>query len=79
MSVDRIGALLMFLAAISCILCANLAMFAMIGEVNRKLSENEQISYIGFYPTKYLTIHREYRRLYPQGRLLLLYRIHRPR
>jgi hypothetical protein len=44
---------------------------AIIGEINRKLSEKDQISYLwGHYP-KYRRIKYEYRRLYPNGRLWL--------
>ncbi|MDX6403194.1 MAG: hypothetical protein QOH70_649 [Blastocatellia bacterium] len=43
----------------------------MIGEVNRKKSEDELISYVGSTPLKTQRIFSEYRRLHPNGRLHL--------
>jgi hypothetical protein len=40
-----------------------------IGEVNRKLSDSEQISYWGMHPAKMAKIKREYKRFYPSGRV----------
>jgi hypothetical protein len=40
-----------------------------IGEVNRKMPDNEQISHWGMYPGKMQAIKVEYKRLYPSGRL----------
>lgn len=38
-----------------------------IGEVNRKMPEDKQISYFGMYPSKFSRIKKEYQRLYPDG------------
>ncbi len=46
-----------------------MTMIAMIEEINRKKPSDNQISMLGFYPQKNLMIYREYRRLYPDGRL----------
>jgi len=43
--------------------------YVMIGKINRKLPEDQQIGYFGFYPTKAFRIAREYRRLYPRSHL----------
>jgi hypothetical protein len=64
-----VSVLILFAAAISLIIGANLVLYAMIGEVNRKLPENQQIGYLGFYPSKAFRITREYRRFYPDGHL----------
>jgi hypothetical protein len=40
-----------------------------IGEINRKLPDAEQISYWGMHPAKMARIKREYRRLYPSGKI----------
>jgi hypothetical protein len=61
----------LFVVSVSLLLCSGFLMFAMIGEVNRKLPDQEQISYLGGHPGKYMTIIREYRRLYPEGRLTM--------
>jgi hypothetical protein len=73
MTLNRIVALLIFLTAVSCIIGAGFLSFAMIGEINRKLPENEQISYYGGHLGKFLKIRNEYRRLCPKGRLVFLY------
>ena len=44
-------------------------LYAMIGKINRKLPDEQQVSYVGFYPSKAFKITREYRRLYPRSRL----------
>jgi len=46
-----------------------------IGEINRKLPDNEQISYWGMHPMKMARIKREYMRLYPSGKIDLMRRI----
>lgn len=55
--------------AFSCLLISGLFFWQEIGEVNRKKPENEQISYFGMYPQKYARIKKEYKRLYPKGRV----------
>ena len=44
-------------------------LYMMIGQVNRKLSDDEQIPYLFMYPGKVGRIKREHRRLYPQSRI----------
>jgi hypothetical protein len=51
------------------IIVANMITTAMIGEINRKRQDDKLMSYIGFTPSKTLQIFREYRSLYPDGRL----------
>lgn len=46
-----------------------------IGEVNRKLPEDQQISYWGMYSEKYSRVKMLYKRFYPTGRLHLLGRL----
>jgi len=41
----------------------------MVDEVNRKLPEDQQFEHLFWYPTKSLRLIREYKRLYPNGRL----------
>jgi hypothetical protein len=75
MTSERIVALLMFLFAISCIMFSGFLMFAMIGQINRKVSDRNQISYLWGHPAKYFRIYSDYRRLYPEGQLLLVYKV----
>jgi hypothetical protein len=70
MSFRLTAQILIFLAAISCLIWAGFVTFAMIGEINRKLPEHDQITYLWGHPAKYRKIRSEYRRLYPSGKLL---------
>jgi len=47
----------------------NMLTMIMIGEINRKRQEGDLGSYFGFTPQKSRMIFREYRRLYPKGKL----------
>lgn len=44
--------------------------YEMMDEVNAKLPKEAQFERIGWYASKTLRLHREYRRFYPDGRLL---------
>jgi len=55
--------------AISCAVMSGLLLTQEIGEINRKLPEDRQISYWWMYSEKYTRIKTEYRRLYPSGRI----------
>lgn len=64
----------LFCLACSCAILSSFFLWQQIGEINRKLPDNEQISYWGMHPFKMATIRREYKRLYPSGRIDLLRR-----
>ncbi len=49
------------------IFLANMFVFMMIGEINRKRPDGNLVSYFGFPPFKVLRIFREYRQTYPAG------------
>jgi hypothetical protein len=49
----------------ACGLISTLANFLIMEKVNEKLPKNEQIGALGWYFSKTLRLHREYRRLYP--------------
>ncbi len=60
------------LACISiCGLVATLANFELVDKVNDKLPNEEQFALLGWYWSKRQRLHHEYKRLYPEGRLLL--------
>jgi len=63
-----VGALVTFLLAMTGIALGNMYWFIMIGEVNRKKSDNDVIPYFGAYPGKGLRIVEEYRKAYPNGK-----------
>jgi len=69
-----IFAIAAFSLATTCMISAGFVMYAMIGKVNRKLPDNDQIGYLGFYWSKMMRIFREYRRLYPDGHLAGLHK-----
>lgn len=54
---------------------SGLILYAMVGEVNRKLPDEKQIEYLFMYPGKVGKIKSEYRKYYPNGRLALLWNI----
>ena len=49
---------------------ATLTVSRMVDAVNEKLPENEQFDHFWWDPSKVLRLKREYRRLYPEGKLL---------
>ncbi len=58
--------------AVTLAILSGFAISAMIGEVNRKLPEGQQVPYMLGYPGKLSEIKRKYRALYPRGRLATL-------
>jgi hypothetical protein len=71
--------LIVGIAAIACMgICGIIAMavgYEMIEKVNHKLPQEDQLGWAGWYPSKYQRLYREYRRLYPEGRLLFKIRV----
>lgn len=65
--------------AIACVsICGFLATFAnsrMIEQVNARLPEGERFELIGWYWPKYQSLRHEYKKFYPEGRLLIRVRI----
>lgn len=59
----------------ACGLLSTLANFLMVEKVNEKLPKEEQIEALGWYFSKTLRLHREYRRLYPDGHLVSMARL----
>jgi hypothetical protein len=71
--------LLIGIAAIAggsvCGLISTLVNSKMVDQVNGKLPKDVQFSPLGWYLSKTLRLHREYRRLFPDGQLLLQVRL----
>ena len=61
--------------AISCIVASGFLLFAMVGEINRLLPQDQRISYLWGHWQKYSEIYAEYKRVCPTGRLLLYYKL----
>jgi len=71
--------LLIGIAAIAgvsvCGLMSALVNSKMVDQVNGRLPKDVQFSPLGWYLSKTLRLHREYRRLFPDGHLLLQVRL----
>ena len=60
---------MLFAAGGTLIMTSAFVLYAMIGKINLKLPEDQQIGYVLFYPSKAFRITREYKRLYPDSHL----------
>jgi hypothetical protein len=58
-----------------CGVIGTLTSFEMVDKVNEGLSEGQQFGVLGWHPAKTQKLHREYKRLYPHGHLLLKVRV----
>ena len=61
--------LVLLTGAVTLMIGSALVISAMIGEVNRRLPEDQQVSYLLGYPGKLRKIRDEYKRFYPKGNL----------
>src|SRR5579863_4395898 len=71
MTFQFLSQIILFLLALSCVIWSGFITTMIIGEINRKLPEKDQISYLWGHYAKARRIKYEYRRLYPNGRLWL--------
>lgn len=67
MSARMLTGIVLFCISMTGVFLANLFFFKMIGEVNRKRPNGEQISYFGHHYFKTKRIFGEYRTFYPEG------------
>ena len=58
-----------------CGLVTTFVSFEMVDKVNEKLPKGEQFGALGWYFSKTQRLHREYKKLYPGGHLLLRFRV----
>ena len=65
----NLAAIILGALAASCLMLSGFLLTQEIGEVNRKLPDDRQISYWWIYSEKYARIKQEYKRLYPNGRI----------
>jgi hypothetical protein len=61
--------IVLFALGASCTSVSGFCLMQEIGEVNRRLPDDQQISYWEMYSDKYAKIRGEYKRLYPHGRI----------
>jgi hypothetical protein len=64
-----------FTLAVLCFIVGSMMNLTKIAAINKRRPENRQISFWGSYLGKQLRISREYRQLYPTGKLELMERI----
>ena len=69
MSERAIVGIVSFCVALTGVIVANMFLYMMIGEINRKRQEGNLVSYFGFTGPKILRIFEEYRLWYPRGNL----------
>jgi hypothetical protein len=69
MSARAIIGIIFFCVFMTGMFLANMFLMMMIGEINRRRQEGNLVSYFGFTFPKLLRILREYRSLYPDGKL----------
>ena len=69
MSTRALIGVISFAVTMNCMYAANMLGYMMIGEINRRRQDDDQVSYFGFWFQKILRILGEYRELYPDGRL----------
>ena len=62
----------LFSLAMTCLVTSGFLLCQEIGEINKCKSSEEQISYWGMYPGKMSRIKREYKKLYPSGKVELM-------
>lgn len=62
-----VAGIVFFCVALTGMILANLFIVMMIGEINRKRSDADQISYFGYAFGKGRRIFREYHALYPMA------------
>jgi len=58
-----------------CGMTATFKTFEAVDKVDDKLPQDQQFDHAWWYPSKYQRLHREYKRLYPEGRVLFQFRI----
>jgi hypothetical protein len=66
-----ISAGICFAVAMSGLAFSNILILAMVGDINRKSSDDSQESYFGYYPQKMVRVFVKYKRFYPSGKLHL--------
>jgi hypothetical protein len=70
MTVRLVVALVLLLVVVACGMASTFAAWRIVEEVNPRLPENEKFDPVGWTFPKQLRLFREYRRLYPSGRLV---------
>ncbi|HEV8701788.1 MAG TPA: hypothetical protein VGV60_11005 [Candidatus Polarisedimenticolia bacterium] len=74
MNARVITVIIAFCTGVSGVVLANMFLIMIIGEINRKRPDGNLESYFGYTLPKMLRIFREYRRLYPSGKLRIYFR-----
>jgi hypothetical protein len=75
MATPSIVGTIALLCGMACGMVATFTIFEMVSQVNDKLPKGEQFFPLGWYLSKYRRHHGEYKRLFPDGRLLFRVRM----
>jgi hypothetical protein len=59
----------------ACGLLSSFALYEMMDKVNKKLPRQERFAPAWWYAEKYIRLFREYKRLYPEGRVLTRFHV----
>ncbi len=70
MVVQTVISAALFLIAIGCVIRANLLFGEIVAEINKLLPEDQAITLSGFVRHRFFEILTEYKRLYPDGKLV---------
>jgi hypothetical protein len=71
MAIPVIAGILALACSSGCGLAAGLVNLSTVDKVNKKLPKEDQFAALGWYWSRTRRLHREYKRLYPAGRLIL--------
>jgi hypothetical protein len=75
MAIRTIIGIVAFVCGIVCAMTSGFVTWEMMDKVNEKLPPEQRFSALWWYAEKYSRLRREYRRLYPGGRLFVKTRI----
>src|ERR1700731_15134 len=75
MTTRAIVGIIALLCGMACGIIGTFTIFEMVRQVNGKLPAGEQFAPLGWHFSKYQRFQREYKRLYPDGRLLFRLRM----
>jgi hypothetical protein len=70
MTMRLVAALVLLLAGVGSAIAATSVSWKMVEQVNSRLPDNERFDSVWWAFPKYLRLFRQYRRLYPSGRLV---------
>lgn len=74
MTLRFVAVIALFCVNVTLAITCSFLLFAMVGRVNERLSNENKFEYLGWHFGKLADLLREYKRLYPEGRLGLYFK-----